>query len=113
MDIASSIDVKCSLVGLVSNAIAHAGAKHHLVAAHVVKHDVFKDGHEGLLVYQVEEDLFVRCHLNTNVTFDVVNETSYFQHCVLFPISFAFVVLLDHEEQDVGGASCYESSVVH
>jgi len=68
-----SIDGEALLVCLESNAIPDLGAKHHLVAVHVVGHYVLKLGPQGFPINQIKVYFFISCHLNSDVTLDVVN----------------------------------------
>lgn len=103
MPILSSIDRKTLLVSLVCDTVSNFGPEHHLIASHEIEHNVFKGWHERLLVDQVKIDLLIRGDLNSDVSFDVVDESSYLQHVVLYPSSLLCVlILLDFEEKNVG-----------
>lgn len=76
MLILAPINCKAPLIGLVSDAVADFGPKHHLVAVHVVSHYVLELGPQCYLVDQVEGYLVIRGHLDSNIAFDVVDETT-------------------------------------
>jgi hypothetical protein len=76
VDESSSVDVEALLVRLISDTIFDFRAKHHLIAPHKIKHDVFKFGLEGLWVDQVEIDEVVGGDLDSFVSFDEVNEST-------------------------------------
>lgn len=72
----SSVDVKAFLIGLVGNTIFDLRAKHHLVAAHKIKHDIFQCGLKSLWVNQVEINEVIGGDLDSFVSFDEVNEST-------------------------------------
>lgn len=100
MDEFPSVNVERSLVGLVGDTVLDFGAKHHLVAAHEVVHDIFKRWLEGLWVDQVEVNELVSGDLDPLVSFDKVDEASDFKLVVLLPLLFirVFFILEYFEE---------------
>ena len=72
----SAVDVKTSLIGLIGDSIPDSAPEHHLIAAHIVVHAVFKLWHKSLLVDKIEVNQLICGHLNSDVTFDKVNETT-------------------------------------
>ena len=70
------VDVKRSLICLVCYAISHLRPKHHLIATHIVIHHVLELRHEGLFVDDVKIYDLICCYLDSDVAFDVVDETS-------------------------------------
>ena len=82
-------------------------------AVHIVVHDVLKGWHERLLVDEIERDLVISGDLDSNVSLDVVDETSGVDDLVHLPLtSLRDFVLNDLEEEDLTGASANESLVV-
>ena len=85
----SLINFKAPFILLVSNSIPFLGANHHLVAQHVVVHDILELGQQCLLVDQIEEDQLVRRHLDSNVAPDEVDEPSVLHLVIQFPSCLA------------------------
>lgn len=73
----SSINVKRSLIGFISDSISNLFSKHALVAPNIVGHDVLELRHKGLFVDNVEINQFLGGHLDSNVTLNIVDETSH------------------------------------
>lgn len=94
MDVFPSVNVERPLVGLVGNTILDFGAKHHLVAAHEVVHDVFERWLEGLWVDEVEVNELVSGNLDPLVSFDEIDETSDLKLVVLFPLLFVWILFI-------------------
>lgn len=105
----SAVDVKTSLIGLIGDSIPDSAPKHHLIAAHIVVHAVFKLWHKSLLVDKIEVNQLICGHLDSDVTFDKVNETTDSELMVLLP-SFFFGDLISFlfEKQHPARASCNE-----
>ena len=123
------INMETPLVGLVSDTVSYSGAKHHLVAVHVVMHYVLQLWHESVGVDDVEVDAIVCGNLDTLVAFNEVNETSNVKFVVLPPFNqglgmltvpqenscFVLLILRDFEffeEENLGAASCDKSSFI-
>ena len=81
----SSVDVEAPLVGLIGNSIPDSAPEHHLIAAHIVVHAVFELWHKSLLVDKIEVNQLICGHLDSDVTFDEVNETTDSDLMVLLP----------------------------
>lgn len=134
--IPSTVDPKAALVGFVGDAVTDTRSEHHLVAAHVVRHDILELGQQGLRIHEVEVDLVVGGDLDTLVAAYEVDEASDAQFKVLPPLpagcsraisellslSFPvddtrafFVVIIDDdafEEEDLRAAACNEGPVI-
>ena len=54
-----TVDIKGSLIWLVGDAVPYSFAKHGLVAAHVIIHNVLKNWHESFWIDQVKVNLFM------------------------------------------------------
>ena len=106
MQILSAIYLETSLIGFVRDAILDLLAKHHLIAAHVVVHAIFKLGHKGFHIDQIEINEVISRDLYSYVSFDVVNEASDSYGMIQLPLSDAgnFIGHL-FEKEDSTGAS--------
>ena len=63
---------------------------------------------------QVEIDFIICGYLNSDITFDVIDETSFLNHVVLSPNLYScFFIYLSFEEQYVAWASGNQSAIVH
>ena len=114
MPVLSPENVKAPLVCLVGDRVLNFGAKHHLVATHEIKHHVLHDRLQGIFVDEIKEDFRICSNLNTDVSFDVVNETSAIDHLVHLPLPlFCVFIHLDFEKQDVRRASRDEGLLVY
>ena len=102
----SAIDVKRPLIGFVCNSVSHFLSEHHLVAAHVIVHHVFQLRHEGLFVDDIKVNQIFGRHLNSDISFDIVDKASHLDGVEKLPLLF-----LRHDvnhllkEIDVSGAS--------
>ena len=106
MHVFPSINVKWSLVWFVSDAISYSSTEHHLVAAHVIIHDIFKIWHESNLVDEIEIDEGVRCDLNSNISFDIINESPDTYCMIKFPLcTLCHFVFNSFEKVDTAWAS--------
>jgi len=104
--ILSSEDVKTSLVCFVGDTISDFGAEHHLIAAHKVVHHILQRRLKSLFVDQIEEYLEIGGDLDSDVSFDVVDEAPTVNDVVLFPLPLlSILVHLNFEKQDVAGAA--------
>ena len=76
MHVFPPVDVKTFLVSFICDAVPDPSAEHHLVAAHVVIHDVLQLRHESFLVDEEEVDPIICGHLDSNIALDEEYETS-------------------------------------
>jgi hypothetical protein len=81
------VNIKAPLIGLVSNAIPNFGAKHHLIAAHEIKHNIVKLRHKCFLVNEVEVDHIICGYLDSHISFNEVDVTSGVDGLVMGPFS--------------------------
>ena len=95
-----TVDIKGSLIWLVGDAVPYSFAKHGLVAAHVIVHNVFKIGHECLLIDEIKVNQLIGGNLNSDVTFNVIDEASHLQSMIEFP-AFDFGHFVDHLFKEV------------
>jgi hypothetical protein len=70
------VNFKAVLVVLVRDAEVSFGSEEHHVTSHEVKHHVVKRWFEGFLVYLEKVNVLVCNHLNSLVSFDVINAPS-------------------------------------
>jgi len=77
-----SVEVKAPFIKLKRNAVPHFTSKHHLIATHVIHHNVLQLWHQSVFINKVEVNIVIGCNLNSNVTFDVINKSS-FINCVI------------------------------
>ena len=119
MLVLSSEDVEALLVGLVRDAESDFRSVHHLGTLHEVEHDVLQRRHQGLLVDQVNVDLFLGSDLDTYIALDIIDESSKILDCVILlpfsghlPSQGVFNVL-NLEEEDVARASCDKGLVIN
>ena len=111
--ILSSVDDERFLVGLVSDTVSNLGTKHHLRAVHVVIHNILKLWHESLLVNEVEVDLVIGSDLDSDISLDIVNETSRVNFLVQLPFtSLSNLILLNSKEENLTRTSANECAVV-
>lgn len=82
----SSVDIKRTLVGLVSDTILNLTSEHHLRAVHEVEHHILKSGLKCTRINQVEEDLRVCTNLDSFVTLDEVDGTALVKGVVVMPV---------------------------
>ena len=80
-----SVKVETPFVELKRYAILNFTSKHQLIATHVIHHHVLQFWHESLFIDKIKVNMFVSCNLNSDVAFDVVNETSDIDSVVKFP----------------------------
>ena len=85
MNESPTVNVEAFLIRLICDSIFDFGAKHHLIATHKIKHDVFKFGLKSYWVNQVEIYDVIGGDLDSFVSFDEVNESTDLQLVVLFP----------------------------
>lgn len=109
------VDHEARLVLPISNAKAPRWPKHHLGSPHEVEHDVFKLGHECLLVDDVEVYLVFTDNLNPDVSLDEVDLPARIgELVVLVPVGLlATLVELLLEEQDRARGPSYQGAVKH
>lgn len=74
----SAVDIKTLLIGFVSYTISDFGTEHHLITVHVVRHNIFQYGFEGVFVDQIEVDFVVRGNLNSDIALDIIDKTTHF-----------------------------------
>ena len=72
----SPVYIKTLLICFICNSIPHSFSKHHHITPHVVIHHIFKLWHEGFFVDYIKVDKLLGYDLNSNIAFDIVNETS-------------------------------------
>lgn len=114
MFVLSSVDYKGFLIGLVSNTVSNFGAKHHLWAVHVIVHDILKGWLESFLVNKIKIDLVITSNLDSNISFNIINEASWVDLLVQFPFtSFSDLIGFNSEEENLTWASANESIVVN
>ena len=82
-------NIKRTLISLVCHAVSNLGAEHHLVAAVEIVHHIIKLRLKCLLVDKIEINFIISSNLNSNIAFDVINETPNFKNPKLFPISLS------------------------
>ena len=99
MHVFAPVDIEAFLILLVRDAIPNLASKHHLIAAHVVVHDVLELWHKGLFVNQVEVNILIGGDLNSYVSFDEVNETTLIYCVIEGPLGFIVIVALDLLEE--------------
>ena len=95
-----TVNIKGSLIWLVGDAVPYSFAKHGLVAAHIIIHNIFKIGHKCLPIDKIKVNQLIRGNLNTDVTFDVIDEAPHFQSMIEFP-TFNFGHFVDHLLEEV------------
>ena len=88
MHILSLINIKTALICLVRDAISYSTPKHHLIATHIVVHAIFQLWHVSLLINQIKVDDFIRRNLNSNISFDEVDESFNSDLMINSPASF-------------------------
>ena len=76
MLIPASVDSESSFILFVGDTISDFGSKHHLIAAHIVIHHIFKRRQEGQLVDEIEIYQFVCSYLYADIAFDVEDGTT-------------------------------------
>ena len=81
----SFINIERALILFVSDSIPNSFSKHALVAFHIIGHDVLEVRHECFFVDDVEIDKIICGYLDSDVSFDVVYEGSYFNGMIFFP----------------------------
>jgi hypothetical protein len=109
----SPVDIKRLLVGLVSDAVLHSFAEHHLRAVHEVKHHIFKRWLKSCLVNFVKVDGCISGDLNPRVAFDVEDESSLVDRVVPLPLTIASeFVKHQFEEKNLRAAPDHEGLVV-
>lgn len=91
----SGINTKVFLIRLEGDTIFDCGAKHHLGALHKVVHAILKLGHEVIWIDEVEENLLGSGYLNPFITFDKVDESSFFDSVIKTPRDFAGDLVLN------------------
>jgi len=72
MFVLPGINIKTSGVSLISDTISDFTSKDQTTALHVIVHNVFKNRCKLLVVHEIEENLFIGCDIDSNVTFDEV-----------------------------------------
>ena len=87
MRIFPSKNIEKCLVLLVSNTKLALGPEQAHGTIHEIVKTIFKDWLESTLVYRVVEYFVVRCNLNSNVSFNIENLSSYV-NCVVNPPDF-------------------------
>ena len=88
--------VEDRLILLESDGETDLGAKHHLRAVHEVEHDIFKFGHQSLLVDQVEVNLLVGGDLDAHVALDEIKLASnLLKFGILFPFTRLFINFIE------------------
>ena len=71
----ASMDREILFTCFVCDAVSDFAAEHHLITLHKVNHNILKLRHT--IVHLVEEDFIFRDDLDSDVTFDEVDETSH------------------------------------
>ena len=106
--------IKRSLIGLVGDAILNLVSKQHLSASHEILDHIFSGGYERFWIYQVDEDVFISCDLNSLVTFDPVNRVSSVrQGFIIFPFCFKSEWICNlFEEQDLARGAYDKGSFI-
>ena len=116
MDELSPVNGESLLVRLVSDTVSDPRAKHHLVAAHEVSHNVLQSRFKRLRIHQVKVDLIISGDLNPFVTFDKKYEASSLYFIVLLPFLNdvpILVLFLEYpKEHHFAGATCNEGLIV-
>ena len=109
MLVLSSVESKDLLTLFESDAVSDFAAKHHLIAAHVVVHDVFKCRQICDFIDQVEINQFVCGYLYPNVTFDEEEKSTCLDRMEQLPSSFASQTTVDLlEEIYTTRTPCYQ-----
>jgi len=108
------IYVKASLVGLIWNRVSDLLTEHHLVAFHIIFHDIFQIRHKSLFIDQVEINIGVSCNLHTNIAFDKENKTPNINFMILMPFCcFCDLEIFLLEKQDFRWAPDDNSLIIH
>ena len=109
----SGVDVEILLIGFERYTIFDGRPKHHLRALHKVVHAVFEFRHVVGEVDSVEEDLMIRCDLDSLIALNEVDKASYLDVVILLPRDSPrdFLLLL-LEEDDPAGTSCDQCLVI-
>ena len=108
-----TVDVEAELVCLVGDAVADFGAKHHLVALHVVVHHVLETGLVSHRINQVEVDVLVGGDLDSLVALYEVDEPFDVESLVVGPLLLLSERIEHHfEEEDLARAPHGKSLVV-
>ena len=96
----AAVDRKVGAVDPVRNREHHAFAEHHLVAAHIIIHTIFKLGHQSFLIDEIEVHILISGHLNPNIALYIVQKPSHFQVEIFLPRSFFCVWVEDLLEKE-------------
>lgn len=86
MVVLSPVDIETALVRFESDTVLHFGPKHHLIAGHVIVHDIFQYRLEGLFADEIEPDFLIGGDLDSLVAAYIENQASHIvEFIVLFP----------------------------
>lgn len=100
------VDVKTPLISFVSNTISDSSAEHHLVAPHVIVHDVLQVRHQIFLVDEIKVYKLVSRDLDPDITFHEIYKAPLFDRVVELPFKYlGHLIPYLFEEQDAAGAS--------
>ena len=78
-----------------------------MVAAHEIEHHVVEFGNEGFLVYHEKVNFVVGSDLDSNVSFDKIDEASDFESVEMCPFFLeGFFILYDFKEKYSGARPC-------
>jgi len=102
----SSVDIETFLVLFVGYTVPDFAAEHHLVASHVVVHDVLKLWHQSFHIDKIKEYTLFCSNLNSDVSFDEIYKSSLIDCMILFPgVGFVSFILYLFEKQNATRAS--------
>jgi hypothetical protein len=95
----SLIDIKASFVCLVGDTVSDSFSKHALSALHVVVHDIFQIWFKCFFINQVEVDKIFSGDLDSNISFNKVDESFDVYLIILHPsVDFLNFVICLFEE---------------
>ena len=101
MDVFSPENLEGALSVFVGDAVFDCRPYHHLDAVHIIIHDIIKCWHESVAVNQIKVYLGIRRNLNSDVSLDVVKESSNGQSMVLNPNFLTFLSNFPFEKNDI------------
>ena len=102
----SPINCKTPLICFIGNTVTDFGSKHHLVAIHIVVHDIFKLRLQCFLIYFKELDLVIWCDLDSNIAFYVEYQSTWLNAIILDPFTpLCEFFFFNFEKQNLTGTS--------
>jgi hypothetical protein len=85
MHVLPLVNIEASFVVFVGDSVSDSSTEHALSALHVIVHYVLHFGLKRLFIDQIEVNVVLGGDLDSDVTFDKVNETPDVDLVVLFP----------------------------